>query len=50
MGGAGLAVGVIICLLMVICQITQKYCLKKEVIEVKSNVAYETVNISTSKK
>ena len=44
-GCASLAVGaVVVCLLMAVCHITQKYCSKKDGIEVKNNVAYETVN------
>ena len=44
-GGVGLVMGaIIVCLLLVICQITQRYGSKRQAIEVKDNVAYETVN------
>ena len=44
-GSAGLATGAIsVFLLLVVCLLSKKYCLKKHAIEVENNVAYETVN------
>ena len=44
--GAGLVIGILITLFLVIVCLQKKCCQKKKVIEVSNNIAYETVDLS----